>query len=113
MERYTMAKGLCLSLAALALLAAAPAAAQQPGTQGTITATSRGRSGNGYLGMRLSARPAPTPGGAPRWADLPVVSGVEPGSPAAKVGLAAGDVLVAVNGVDARDPRTLFGQPGK
>jgi|GEM_PF-2935804 len=112
-----MVKRTSLSIAGLACAALAlapPAAAQVPGALASISVAPRG-SGNGgaFTGMRLGSRPTLLPDGTPRWADFPVVGGVWPGSPAEKVGIAAGDVVLLVNGVDARDPRTLFGQPGK
>jgi S1-C subfamily serine protease len=109
-----MVKRVCFSIAGLAMLALAPsAAAQIPSAMASISAASRGHGGGAFTGMRVGGRPAPAPDGSPRWADFPVVGGVWPGSPAEKVGIAAGDVVLRVNGLDARDPRTLFGRPGK
>lgn len=99
-----------LALAALALLAAHPARAQR--TAGVQAATHARRDG-AYLGLHVHGLPRPAPDGSPRWADYPAVRSVDAGSPAARVGVAPGDVLVLVNGADARDPRTLFGAPGK
>jgi S1-C subfamily serine protease len=62
--------------------------------------------GHGYLGVSLTY-PAPR--------SYPVVSRVEPASPAARAGMAAGDTIFSVNKVDVRAPRDvgpLIGQPG-
>ena len=109
-----MVKRTCLSLAGLAVLALAPpAAAQFTGAMASISVASRGHANAGFTGLRVGGRPQPAPDGTPRWADFPVVGGVDPGSPAEKVGIAAGDVLLLVNGANARDPHTLFGRAGK
>jgi len=55
------------------------------------------------LGINIQARPGASPEGKPRWADYPVVSGLAEGSPAAKVGIRVGDVILSVNGVDGRE----------
>ncbi|HEX8394771.1 MAG TPA: PDZ domain-containing protein [Longimicrobium sp.] len=107
---------------ALALMATAACAAdvagQQPGSPSAPTQRSVGAAGRegrsaAYTGIGVSGRPAPAPDGTPRWADYPLVHVVAQGSPAARVGILPGDVLLLVNGVDARDPRALFGEPGK
>jgi S1-C subfamily serine protease len=111
-----MAKRILLGAAAVLLLAGADAHAQQspplPGAQNSIVAVRRHRGNLAWTGMRVGGRPSTAPDGTPRWAEHPVVRGVEPGSPAEKVGIDVGDVVLAVNGHDARDPRTLFGPPG-
>lgn len=61
--------------------------------------------GFSYSGGRMEMLPS----GAPRWTSYPKITEIIPTSPAGKVGLAVGDVLLEVNGVDARDPRTLLG----
>jgi C-terminal processing protease CtpA/Prc len=94
----------------LPLLAAHPARAQRTAGVSAVTTT---RGNVAYTGLHVHGLPRPAADGTPRWADYPVVGAVEPGSPAARVGVAPGDVLVLVNGADARDPRTLFGAPGK
>jgi S1-C subfamily serine protease len=95
----------------IALVSAAHEAQAQASTaaqaHASIAARSR-RSNAGYTGFSYGARPRPLPDGTPRWADFPVVTTVDPGSPAARVGIATGDVLLSVNGVDAHDPHALF-----
>jgi len=112
-----MVKRILLRSAAVLLLAAPQAAAAQrspplPGATNSITAARRPGGNLAYTGMRVGGRPSPAPDGTPLWAEHPVVRGVDPGSPAEKVGIAVGDVILAVNGKDGRDPRTLFGPPG-
>lgn len=46
-------------------------------------------------------------GGPVRWKDPPVVEGVYCGSPAHGAGLQEGDLILAVNGADARRPGVL------
>jgi S1-C subfamily serine protease len=105
-----------LVMLSVPLVFACPAglSAQQPGSAGQSSSGARSapRADVAYTGMRIAGRPAPAPDGTPRWADFPVVRGVDAGSPAARVGVQAGDVILSVNGADARDPRTLFGPPG-
>lgn len=98
-------------LLALSLASAGVAEAAAQETQNSVGSRSA-RADAAYTGMRISGRPAPAPDGSPRWADFPVVRMVTPGSPAARVGIRAGDVILSVNGVDARDPRTLIAPPG-
>ncbi|HEX6964833.1 MAG TPA: PDZ domain-containing protein [Gemmatimonadaceae bacterium] len=57
----------------------------------------------GWLGISLAA---PGQQGAPR--DLPVIVAVDPGSPAERAGLEAGDVLVAVDGHSLRKGTSSF-----
>jgi C-terminal processing protease CtpA/Prc len=87
--------------------------AQPPAQQEAVRGESRNAGKTAYTGLRVRGRPSPAPDGTPRWADYPVVHAVAQGSPAARVGILPGDVLLFVNGIDARDPRTLFGEPGK
>jgi C-terminal processing protease CtpA/Prc len=86
---------------------------QPPSQQGSVGGASRSARNTAYTGIGVRGRPSPAPDGTPRWADYPVVHAVAQGSPAARVGILPGDVLLLVNGTDARDPRTLFGEPGK
>jgi C-terminal processing protease CtpA/Prc len=100
----------------ITVVSAADAVAQASGApQGqptaSVSATSARRDA-GFTGINVRGRPSPAPDGSPRWADYPVVHRVTPGSPAERVGIAVGDVLLLVNGADARDPRTLFIPPG-
>ncbi|HEX8319780.1 PDZ domain-containing protein [Longimicrobium sp.] len=87
--------------------------AQPPAQQGSVGSESRNAGKTAFTGLRVRGRPSPAPDGTPRWADYPVVYAVAEGSPAARVGILPGDVLLLVNGTDARDPRTLFGEPGR
>lgn len=107
--------GIAIVLAATVVWAsdASGQRAQPPAHQGAIGSVSRNAGNTGYTGIRVQGRPSPAPDGTPRWADYPVVHAVAQGSPAARVGILPGDVLLLVNETDARDPRTLFGQPGK
>jgi membrane-associated protease RseP (regulator of RpoE activity) len=101
----------------------AAAAALHPGhasAQGS-TALPRGAEQMPDGSVRMSRRPGPSIGiaytgnpvvgedGQIRFAEHPVVTGVEPNSSAARAGILPGDVLLAVNGRDARE-RGLFGQ---
>ena len=105
---------LVLATAAAVFCAVPPRLAAQGGSQPSrvMVTTSRAH-GRAWTGMMVSGRPSQGTDGRPRWAEFPVVRQVVAGSPAARVGIQAGDVLLQVNGADARDPSTLFGQPGK
>lgn len=112
-----MTKATGVLWAVVVTLAWAPDTAAQSGprpaaAQASMVSASRGLGNAGYTGLGVGGRPSPAADGTPRWADYPVVRAVGQGSPAARVGILPGDVLLLVNGVDARDPRTLFGQPG-
>ncbi|HEY0024701.1 MAG TPA: PDZ domain-containing protein [Longimicrobium sp.] len=102
-------------LLAATVVCAADASGQgaQPPREGAVRGESRNARNTAYTGIGVQGRPSPAPDGTPRWADYPVVHAVTQGSPAARVGILPGDVLLLVNGTDARDPRTLFGEPGK
>jgi S1-C subfamily serine protease len=108
-----------LTLAAAALFTCALAAAadaQQPAASRTGKVSVQGAPGRPrvpYTGINVSGRPQFSPGGAFRWATHPTAASVDSGSPAYRVGIRAGDVVLLVNGSDARDPETLVGQPGK
>ena len=99
------------------LAACADAAAAQPGAPPSVsqgqTRSAGVRARVPYTGMYLSGQPRFSPGGGMRWATYPTVRSVDPGSPAAKLGVAAGDVILLVNGTDGRDPESLVGRPGK
>jgi S1-C subfamily serine protease len=102
-----------LTTACALVVTAAPMHAQSaPARTGSVSSTSNTHANRAETGLRLGGLPRPGPDGAPRWADFPVVRGVEPGSAADKVGIQPGDVVLQVNGIDARDPRTLFAPPG-
>jgi S1-C subfamily serine protease len=100
----------------ITLVSAVDAVAQGSGAlqrpPNTVVSTSSARRDAGLTGINVRGRPSPAPDGSPRWADYPVVHRVTPGSAAERVGILVGDVLLLVNGADARDPRTLFSPPG-
>jgi S1-C subfamily serine protease len=99
-------------LAAFAVLlafAAAPAAYAQEQT--TSTQRSQANPRVPYTGVNVSGQPL-FAGGKFRWASHPAVATVDAGSPAHRVGIRRGDVVLLVNGSDARDPETLLGAPG-
>lgn len=99
-----------LAAVACASLPAA-AAAQQPGVGQSVT-SSRVRPKVPYSGINISMVPQFGPGGTMRWAHHPRIDTVDPGSPAARVGLRPGDVVLLVNGRDAREPEAMVGEPG-
>jgi S1-C subfamily serine protease len=105
-----------LALAAAASACAPAASGQQPAhpsaaPAGAMTGTARSRPDLAYTGINVSGTPV-FGAGTMRWREHPTVRTVSPGSPAEKVGVAAGDVILLVNGTDARDPTTLLGEPG-
>jgi len=107
-----------LTIAAAALLTcafASAAQAQQPAaSRGKVSAQGApGRPRVPYTGINISGQPRFSPGGSFRWATHPTAASVDSGSPAYRVGMRGGDVVLLVNGSDARDPETLVGQPGK
>jgi S1-C subfamily serine protease len=61
----------------------------------------------GYTGfdIRMSATIRPD---QPPEVSQPIISSVHPGTPAARAGLATGDVILDVNGVDSRRGGALF-----
>ncbi|HEX6750406.1 MAG TPA: PDZ domain-containing protein [Longimicrobium sp.] len=61
----------------------------------------------GYHGIRYGARISIGPNGAIGWATNPVVEAVYCGSPADSAGVHQGDVLLTVNGHDAREAGIL------
>lgn len=113
-EQTTMRALVALSTAAFLCCTSAPSLdAQQQGTVHSSGASSRVRPRVPYTGMNISGQPQFAEGGKFRWTTHPRVSTVEPGSPAYKVGIRPGDVVMMVNGVDARVPETMVGEPGK
>lgn len=100
-------------LFAAAIGAALPSAvaAQQPAER-QMTTSSRGRPKVPYSGINIAMVPRFAPDGTVKWAYPPTIDTVDPGSPAARVGLRPGDVLLLVNGRDAREPEAMFGEPG-
>jgi C-terminal processing protease CtpA/Prc len=103
---------LALTAAITLSCALAPSADAQEETARTSVPAAAGRSRVPYTGMNISGQPR-FENGTFRWVTHPRVATVEPGSPAYKVGIRPGDVVVLVNGVDARVPETMMGQPGK
>jgi S1-C subfamily serine protease len=99
-----------VTCAALPLAAAAqqpaPGAERQPVTSTGV------RPRVPYFGMNLSMVPVFGPGGTMRWAHHPAIATVDAGSPAARVGLQAGDTVLLVNGRDAREPEAMVGETG-
>lgn len=90
----------------------APAAdAQEPAGRASVQ-SSGGRSRVPYTGMNISGQPH-FEGGRFRWVTHPRVATVDSGSPAYKVGIRPGDIVMLVNGVDSRVPETMMGEPGK
>ncbi len=86
---------------AVVLLAIAPEASAQ-------FTLSSGRTGAPRIGFAYSASPEMGPDGKPRLKDFPVVVSVDSGSSAQKAGIAAGDVILEVNGKNARENGGLF-----
>ncbi|HJU90303.1 MAG TPA: PDZ domain-containing protein [Gemmatimonadaceae bacterium] len=83
-------------------------------------ATAIPRQRTGYMGVNLSASASTRSGqdGQVYWAfeHYPLIESVEPGSPAERAGLVAGDVLVALDNRDLRENVVPFAQllvPGK
>lgn len=85
-------------------------AAVRDSTSGRVRmSTSTAGPNRGFLGLatRRSSRPEVNPDGYPR------ISRVYCGHPAYNAGLRAGDLILAVNGRDARQPRVVSpGRPG-
>lgn len=84
--------------------AIAPQAAQQP------------RAASGWVGITYSGSGQTDPDGNLVYSDYPVVVTVDPGSPAAREGIVAGDTIVAFNDRDLRRyafPIRSMIQPGK
>lgn len=104
-------------LAAVAIIGVTETAyAQEPArtapNQTQTVSAGRARPRAPYTGMNVGGRPQLT-AGVFRWAEYPAVHTVEAASPAARVGIRPGDVVLAINGTDARDPNTLLGEAGK
>lgn len=82
-----------------ALLVAAPVAARAQGTQGAQT-----RQGpKGWVGVVITTGIGTmTESGAMTFTDYPTIESIDPGSPAEKAGLHAGDLLISINAQDFR-----------
>jgi S1-C subfamily serine protease len=100
------------AIACAALPSAVAAQQPAPGAERQSVTSSRVRPKVPYSGINLSMVPQFGPGGTMRWAHPPTIATVDPGSPAARVGLRAGDVVLLVNGRDAREPEAMVGEPG-
>lgn len=95
MTPHTLA-GACLCFALAASPACVAAQSTSPDTSGAPAATQRA-----YTGIRIEGRATMRIGG-PVVAEHPTVTAVAPGSPGAKAGIAPGDVILEVDGRDAR-----------
>lgn len=106
-----------LSLVAAILLVQAQTVSAQQSTRtaapGREIVASRARPNGSHTGINVGGKPVFGAGGAFTWAEHPAIRSVIEGSPAAKVGIVAGDILLAVNGADGRDPTALRGEVGK
>ncbi len=107
-----MRKTLIAVTAAALTFQAGCAHAQQATEAPTVTPTQNGMTVRRapapyYTGYSYSGSPVVQPDGSVRFAEPPVITEVLPGSPAALVGLQPGDVIVQVNGRDAREARGL------
>ena len=97
---------LLLNVAGLAVCSdvsnAQSTAAAVPVTTVTDTAR-RAKAPHGYTGYNTSSVVTATLQGTPRTlrSSPPMVTSIAPGSPAAKAGLELGDVILAVDGIDA------------
>ncbi len=96
--RFTRSFGFGLA----ALLAAVPAAARAQGQQGQ-----QGRQGpqgpKGWVGVVITTGIGTmNESGAMTFNDYPTIESVDPGSPAEKAGLQAGDMLISINAQDFR-----------
>jgi S1-C subfamily serine protease len=95
------------------MLAAAAAALLQVGCAHAQNTPAAGGNGGGfvmqrppapvYTGIAYSGSPQVQADGTVRSAEHPVISRVVEGSPAARAGLQPGDVILTVNGRDARE----------
>ncbi|HEX8392407.1 MAG TPA: PDZ domain-containing protein [Longimicrobium sp.] len=103
------------SVAAAVLLAAAliprDARAQQipAGVRVTGSEVVMSRRPGPAIGISYTGNPVRGEDGQMRFADYPVITGVDANSSAGRAGFRAGDVILRVNGKDARE-RGLFGQ---
>ncbi len=88
-------------LCAMAICASAAAAQEQP-QQTTVRARIQERGPGGWFGVTVSDNGQIDEEGNPTFEGYPVVTGVEPGSPAEKAGVRAGDVLVEFNSHDMK-----------
>lgn len=88
-----------------------PLASQSPSTAlpGADTSPPRPQR-SGYTGLEFTVRITMTPD-QKYHAGYSQISGIHPGSPGERAGFKIGDVILAVNGVDARTPKALFFAP--
>ena len=98
-----MRTGPVLAAALVAALGFPGAARAQTSSSESISASPPAEAPAGWFGVRISADGVLNESGAAFFDRYPVVSNVEPGSPAARAGVIAGDVLLTFNSHDMRD----------
>ena len=97
-----MSMGPITVVALVASLAFSGAAGAQTSSSESSSQSPPGETPTGWLGVRLSDEGIFNESGAAFFERYPVVSNVEPGSPASKAGVLPGDVLLAFNSHDMR-----------